>query len=287
MKSKALRDIETIEATLNGMGASTFASTAPAKPLKQKAANAQARAPSGPPPGYTYGAFGLKKLPATASQQALNVARNYKPVTLPNKAAATSVPFFDISRRGPQRDTADVFQTEQAAAQAYYQGAPGYDIGPDFSYQNYGSSEEMTRPIATLAKDKAHAARIQFVDWLKSDAPDVYGELVKRIQSGTMGADETKVMQPSLWERITGGITSLLSTYTGAKMQSEILKTNLQRAETGLPPIDAATYAPVVRTEVAVTPEMAADLRAGALGIGKNVLLWGGIAAAAFFLLKR
>lgn len=265
-----LKTVDKIQAALGGLGLGPN----PGAPA------------SGPPPGYVASGFGYKKAPAPPAKKS-SAPKNFKTVTLPNVAAPTTVPFFNLARRGPQRDTADVFATDQAAAEAYYKGAPGYGVGPEFSYLTHGSESDMTLPLAQLAQDKKHAARIRFVDWLKTDQPDIYAEVVNAIQSGAVGEAQDTAPKTSLWDKILGGVTSALSTIAGAKMQQDILKTNISRANQGLPPIDAASYAPVVRTEVAITPEMAADLRAGALGISKNVLLWGGALAAAWLLLKK
>lgn len=210
-------------------------------------------------------------------------------VILPNVAQATSVPFFDISRQGPKRDTGDIFKTEQAAqkefAEQFPQGtstATGYGVGPDFFYLPDGSEPEMAS-LKDLATSKQHAARIAFVDWLKTEQPDVYAEVADMIGSGQLGADDTTAAPaPTLWDKITNAVTSLAS----IKLQSDILKTNLERAQTGLPPIDAATYAPVVKTQVAVTPEMAAELKAGAMNVGKVAMI-GGALLAAWLLLKK
>lgn len=137
--------------------------------------------------------------------------------------------------------------------------------------------------VAKVAKGKHHAARILFMDWLKTDQPEIYADLVRKLETGEVGAttaQTTATATQPLWQRIVSGLSTLTATVAGAQAQKRILDLNIQRASQGLPPVDAASMAPVVRTEVAITPEMAADLRAGA----SKALIYGGIAAAGLLL---
>ena len=133
--------------------------------------------------------------------------------------------------------------------------------------------------VSQVAKNNRElAARLQFVDWLKTNLPSLYQEAMAQAKSGNLKSlGET----PTLWERLATSITNLYGTIEGAKIQKEILSVNLDRAKQGLPPVDASTMAPVVKTQVSVTPEMAAELRAGT----NKALMYGGIAAGVVLLL--
>lgn len=214
---------------------------------------------------------------------------------------ASQVAFYDQLRRF-KPSAAQVFEMEQKRARdaaGITQRAPsasytdaadaggGYDEAMPF-YDETTGSERMSISIPAVAANPTHAARLQFIAWLQENAPDLYREAVKRATSGGMaglGADDTTTTEakPSLWERITTAITGL----AGAKAQYDLVQLNLDRAKAGQPPIDPAAVAPVVRTQVAITPEMAAELKQGAFTIGKNTLLIGAAALGAYFLLRK
>jgi hypothetical protein len=142
-------------------------------------------------------------------------------------------------------------------------------------------------------------ARAQFLTWLKQRHPDVFrhalnvAETAKAhfaAQSGnpaalsglgyTMSADGTAVAEPkSWWSSLAEGITQAGTAYLAYKGQKAAIDLNLQRAQQGLPPIDATRYtAPTVRTQVDVSPEIMARLREG--GMNTALLIGGGILAA-------
>lgn len=143
-------------------------------------------------------------------------------------------------------------------------------------------------PIA----NRGHAARVQFLDWMKRTNPELYRKVMSKATGETgmsaymdngLGQDT----KPSLWERITSSISEIGTAYVGYQAQSEMMDINLERARQGLPPLDAASMAPVVRTQVEITPEIAASLKdAGMAGL-QRVLLFGGLALAAVFLFMK
>ena len=63
---------------------------------------------------------------------------------------------------------------------------------------------------------------------------------------------------------------------------------NIERAKLGQPPIDAATAAPVVRTQVEIDPALARDLASNVgSSINRNMLILGAGALVVVFLLMR
>lgn len=104
-------------------------------------------------------------------------------------------------------------------------------------------------------------------------------------QLAGMGADETAA--PSFWQKLSDNLLSMGTAYLTVKNQQDILKLNISRAEQGLPPIDASTSAPVVRTQVELPPDVVSKITSEA-GSGLNkILLWGGAAFLAMLLIKR
>lgn len=132
-------------------------------------------------------------------------------------------------------------------------------------------------------------ARIDFAKWLKSEHPQVFARAIKIAAESDatlkgLGAEPSE----SFWSKFSKAAMGLGTTYLALKNQRDAMKLNLKRAESGQPPIDVATSAPVVRTQVEMSPELTQKLVSTAgEGINKTLLLAGaGILAALFFLRK-
>jgi len=132
------------------------------------------------------------------------------------------------------------------------------------------------------------AARVQFADWLKTEHPELFRKAVAAASKSELGQETTQQPTKSFWQKFSEAAAGLGTTYLSLKNQRDAMKMNLERAKQGLPPIDAATAAPVVRTQVDVSPQLAQKLvdTAGE-GINKTLLLAGLAIAAGFFLLKK
>jgi len=143
-------------------------------------------------------------------------------------------------------------------------------------------------------------ARIQFVLWLQETHPALAAAAIEAAKSSSVnglgqfsfgGAVETATEGAStggsIWEKITGGAMALGSTYLMLKNQRDMMKINIARAEQGLPPLDAASSAPVIRTQIDIDPDLAKDL-ASNIGskMNQGLLIIGGIALVAFFFLR-
>lgn len=232
-----------------------------------------------PPPAPSrprgFGAPSPARTPSASSRS--SAARGTRAAAAP---ARVEIPYYADSRYF-RPEASETFANEQGAAREYRES-----LSPSPEGYNVPSSpitsEDIGMTNLSTIKDKGHRARIQFVDWLKTMNPEIYSALVSQLESGTVGATSPTTATTPLWQRIVSGLSTLTATVAGARAQRDILNLNIQRAEQGLPPVDAASMAPVVRTEVAITPEMAADLRQGA----NKALMYGGIAVAALFLWK-
>jgi len=137
-------------------------------------------------------------------------------------------------------------------------------------------------------------ARAQFLTWLKSFNPSIFERAVKYAEdwresvdanSSTVGRiaglGEGDTEPSSWWEKLGEGVTSLGTAYLAYKGQQNVLATNLQRAQIGLPPIDPSTGAPMIRTQVSLSPQILSRLTDsigpmflyGALAVGAVLLL--------------
>ena len=76
----------------------------------------------------------------------------------------------------------------------------------------------------------------------------------------------------SWWQKLTSGALALGTTYLALKNQRDAMKMNLARAEQGLPPLDVAATAPVIRTQVEIDPALAAKI-GGSIGSGLNTTM--------------
>lgn len=127
-------------------------------------------------------------------------------------------------------------------------------------------------------------ARIDFAKWLKSEHPAIFARALKVAANSTLsglGATE------GFWSKFTKAAAGLGTTYLALKNQRDAMKINLQRAQDGQPPIDVATSAPAIRTQVDLSPELTQQLVATAgTGINKTLLL-AGAGIAAFFLFYK
>lgn len=131
-------------------------------------------------------------------------------------------------------------------------------------------------------------ARIQFADWLQRTHPGIFRKAIEVASNASetlagLGQEPEK----SFWQKFTEAAAGLGTTYLTLKNQRDAMKINLERARAGQPPIDIATTAPVIRTQVDVSPELQQRLISTA-GEGLNkILLWGGIALVGFMVFKR
>ena len=135
----------------------------------------------------------------------------------------------------------------------------------------------------------SHAtARLQFADWLKTNHPVIFQRalaIAEKNKATLEGLGEEA--KPSFWQRFSEAAAGLGVTYLTLKNQRDAMRINLQRAQSGLPPIDVATSAPVIRTQVDLSPELTSRLVSTAgEGINKTLLL---VAAgvAAFFIFRN
>jgi len=128
------------------------------------------------------------------------------------------------------------------------------------------------------ASKEVQRARLQFATWLKKTNPGLYQAAVERANASTFGAAEETEGESSWWQKLVGGIAAAGTTYLTLKNQRDAMKINLERAQTGLPPIDAGTSAPVIKTQIDLPPDVVNKITQSA-GTNINKMLMFGAAA--------
>jgi hypothetical protein len=174
-----------------------------------------------------------------------------------------------------------------------------------------------------VAKKRALIAnpRVQFAAWLQDKMPDVFAvaeqaamnqsERLKAMQAGVYGGAQlggfmdfftapvetikeattaTVTAVKSTWEKLLDGAIAGGTAYLTYQNQKDMLALNIERAKAGLPPVDSATTAPVIRTVVDMEPQLARDLASNVgSSINRNMMIFGGLAIAAliFFGMRK
>jgi hypothetical protein len=185
------------------------------------------------------------------------------------------------------------------------------DYGPPYAgtifapYDTKGPLGAVTMPNLTGKT----LARAQFMQWLKDTYPDIFTMAVNKAEdwkaavaartgnpaalSGLRGLGQetpytasgetaTDGTTTTWWQTFVDTLPQLGTAYLAYKGQQNVLQTNIQRAQMGLPPIDPATGAPVVQTSLNLSPQLMARLQSGA----GTMLLWGGAAVLGVVLLS-
>lgn len=144
-------------------------------------------------------------------------------------------------------------------------------------------------------------AALEFASWLRINHPKLFRQAAEKADLAieirnerAAGRGLGQIVGPPAPEttdktgwfetfmKIAGGLGA---TYFSLDAQKKQLEINIQRAQMGLSPIDVAGN-PVITTEVVIDASTVDKItKSAGLQINK-ILLFGGLAAAAFFLLK-
>jgi hypothetical protein len=175
------------------------------------------------------------------------------------------------------------------------------DYGPQYSgvvmapYDTNGPLGGMgdTSPMSFFGSKTT--ARAQFLTWLKDFNPALFEEAVKRAEAwkssvaaktgnpaALSGLGDGDTTPTTWWQKIVDTLPSLGTAYLAYKGQQNVLDTNIQRANMGLPPIDPTTGAPTVKTAVSLSPQLMARLQ----DTGSYLLIGGAVLAGVFLLSK-
>lgn len=144
------------------------------------------------------------------------------------------------------------------------------------------------------------AAKIEYVKWIADRDPFLF-EIIRKAHELKTGQQLSGIFDfvsnidwKGLATTAVETVKNVAPSLVQYKAQMAALKTNLQRAETGLPPIDYSQYTPVVKVEAQVTPEMEEaatriamrSVEQGASSL-KTPLLFMALAVGAFMLTRR
>ncbi len=157
--------------------------------------------------------------------------------------------------------------------------------------------------------------RVQFADWLKRNHPAIFDDALafaerakeQRLarQAGVTTGDQlgqwaegwtdiwaapttTTTEDKSFWQKFMDAAVVGGTAWLGYKQQKDLLALNIERAKAGLPPLDTAAAAPVIRTEVSIDSATVRDLASNVgAGINKTMLMVGGLALVAMFFFMR
>ena len=142
-------------------------------------------------------------------------------------------------------------------------------------------------------------AALNFANWLKIEHPKLFRQAADRADISLALRNERAVnrglgqieVEPAPTEK-TGWLETFMNvaaglgtTYLTLKNQRDQLKINIERAKIGLDPIDI-TAQPIITTQIQLDPDTVDKITASAGFQVNKVLLWAGVAAAAFFLLR-
>lgn len=95
---------------------------------------------------------------------------------------------------------------------------------------------------------KEKIARIKFLEWLDKTNPEAYKAIMREASIGLNSVG-------GIWDNIVDAAQKIIPGVVQAKAQRDLYKMQLRRAEKGLPPIDAASIAPVVKVQADIAPQ--------------------------------
>lgn len=138
---------------------------------------------------------------------------------------------------------------------------------------------------------KQNRARMQFLTWLREKHPQLYNAVMEKMERSEYNAQLSGLGQTengdSWWQKLTGGLLAVGTTYLSLKNQRDAMKLNLARAEQGLPPIDPGITAPVIRTQIDLPPDVIEKITGTAGTQVNKMLLFAGAAIIGIMLFMQ
>lgn len=248
----------------------------------------------------------VKKVKATGAQTVSADIRTALAVqatqTARRQATARAAPVRVIERAGVYRyfDPSRTFtpgSEERAQSAAWREGSLDIPLyTPDSMILSDSSTEgETMHTTDTRGLSKQVLAQAQFLTWMQNKHPDLYAAAINEASNGRlsgmgqMGPPSPTVEPVPAYTSIVDKIVALGSGYLTYTMQKKIINMNIERAKMGLPPIDiaAAGAAPVVQTEVNISPAMIASLKESLGGGMQQIGLLIAVGLGAFLLFGK
>ena len=125
--------------------------------------------------------------------------------------------------------------------------------------------------------------RAKFLSWVKNTYPKVYRMALLKAGSRNPVLSGLGQETTSWWDKIVTGIQEVIPAALQYKQQKDLMSMQLKRAQAGLPPANVADYTPVLKIQTELAPET----RTAFIDQLGKPLIFGGLALAAFFLLKK
>lgn len=174
---------------------------------------------------------------------------------------------------------------EQAAAEARMHQAIQQGIVPGFGPGDGDASQVEYANMSPTAK-----ARAAFMTFMREKFPTEYS---KALQAATaapgIGSQQSAggALSNFDWSKFIDAAAATTTAIFQTKAQRDLLKVNIERARAGLPPIDTSFAAPQIRTQIDISPEIAARLEQQAGGIMGNFAVVAGVGLFALYMIMR
>ncbi len=122
-----------------------------------------------------------------------------------------------------------------------------------------------------------------WLNWLNKRFPGSKARIVKNAANrmGNRLGQESGASE-EWYEQVISAATAIIPTYYNYKMQSKLVDAQIARARAGQAPLDTAYFAPTAT----LAPTVRHEISAGMTDQTKNLLLYGGLGLAAFYLFK-
>lgn len=231
---------------------------------------------SGPTPTYAdLPRPGVVRLPGGGTTRIVERVRQVDPVRYLKRA---------------RRD--DVIRSRRESFREQYTPGPTEFLNSEQFFQSTGNDAMSNVTNRDVINESATLkARLAFLTWLKDTHPKLYADAVEApagiAPAGVSGIFDTisDAVGKIDFGKISDGIAKAGTAYLAVKSQKDLLKLNLARANSGLPPLDTTDYgiAPTVRTEIDIDPRLASGLRDSMT----MPLLIGGAALLLVLLLRK
>ena len=144
-------------------------------------------------------------------------------------------------------------------------------------------------PLAQLGEVWGHRYSGSWGEAPGTQIMDLHGEKPGLVPVGTYGLGQAEAPapapEPSWADKLFSFAEKAIPAYFAYETQKDVSKINVERAKQGMPPVDPGAIAPQVKVVHDVSAPMQREIQQFKLG-GVNLLLWGGLALGAFFLIR-
>ncbi len=126
----------------------------------------------------------------------------------------------------------------------------------------------------------------EWLNWLNTRYPGSKNKILSQVMSRTrLGAagDEAVVAEPEWYEQVITAASAIIPTYYNYKLQSKLVDAQISRARAGQAPLDEQYF----KSSANIGPTIKHQIDTGISDDTKNILVFGGLGLAAFYLLSN